>query len=144
MCWRRRSFGQARGDRHLVFGRTAVLPFTPSTVRRRALDAWAAAGPEPLSPHEARHCFVSYLIASRMNPKQVQTYVGHTYNVYGHLLDGDVDTARAGSTRSEADLAGECCRRMCRAQVARNEEALLLQGLGSTATGIRKAGLPQS
>ena len=34
-----------------------------------------------------------------MNPKQVQTFVGHTdirttFNVYGHLLPGDVDTAR--------------------------------------------------
>jgi integrase len=34
-----------------------------------------------------------------MNPKQVQTFIGHTdirttFNVYGHLLPGDVDTAR--------------------------------------------------
>ena len=41
----------------------------------------------------------SYLIASGLNPKQVQTYVGHTdirttFNVYGHVLEGDVDEAR--------------------------------------------------
>jgi integrase len=44
-----------------------------------------------------------------MNPKQVQTYVGHTdirttFNVYGHLLDGDVDNARAALDRL---LSGE-------------------------------------
>jgi integrase len=89
-----------RADDDLVFGRSPTLPFTPSTVRRRVLAAWRAAGLEALTPHEARHTFASYLIASGMNPKQVQTYVGHTdirttFNVYGHLLDGDVDAARA-------------------------------------------------
>jgi integrase len=89
-----------RGDDEVVFGRSPTLPFTPSTVRRRAIAAWTAARLEPLSPHEARHTFASYLIASGMNPKQVQVFVGHndirtTFNVYGHLLDGDVDTARA-------------------------------------------------
>jgi integrase len=88
-----------RADNDLVFGRTPDLPFVPSTVRRRALTAWRAAGLEPMTPHAARHTFASYLIASGMNPKQVQTFVGHTdirttFNVYGHLLPGDVDTAR--------------------------------------------------
>jgi integrase len=32
-----------RGDADLVFGRSPTLPFVPSTVRRRALDAWNAA-----------------------------------------------------------------------------------------------------
>ena len=63
---------------------------------------------EPLTPHEAPHTFASYLIANGMNPKQVQTYVGHTdiratFNRYGHLLDGDVDTARRRSTRCWTD-----------------------------------------
>ena len=88
-----------RTGQDLVFGRTADLPFVPSTVRRRALTAWKAAGLEAMTPHAARHTFASYLIASGMNPKQVQTFVGHTdirttFNVYGHLLPGDVDTAR--------------------------------------------------
>jgi integrase len=88
--------GRAEG---LVFGRSPTLPFTPSTVRRRALDAWKAAGLEPMTPHEARHTFASYLIATGMNPKQVQTYVGHTdirttFNRYGHLMPGDVEGAR--------------------------------------------------
>ena len=39
----------------LVFGRTATLPFIPSTVRRRALAAWEAADLEPIALHECRH-----------------------------------------------------------------------------------------
>ncbi len=88
--------GRAEG---LVFGRSPTLPFTPSAVRRRAVDAWKAAGLEPMTPHEARHTFASYPIATGMNAKQVQTYVGHTdirttFNAYGHLMPGDVDSAR--------------------------------------------------
>ena len=89
-----------RGGTDLVFGRTASLPFTPSTVRARARAAWQAASLEPLSPHAARHTCASYLIAAGLNPKQVQTYIGHsdvrtTFNVYGHLLPGDEATAAA-------------------------------------------------
>lgn len=77
----------------LVFGRTGELPFMPSTVRARALKAWGAAGLEPLTPHEARHCAASYLIAANLNPKQLSVYIGHsdirtTYNRYGHLMPG--------------------------------------------------------
>ncbi|MCZ4492087.1 MAG: site-specific integrase, partial [Conexibacter sp.] len=89
-----------RADDDLVFGRSASLPFIPSTTRRRALKAWEAAGLEPLSPHEARHTCASYLIAAGLNPKQVQTYIGHsdirtTFNIYGHLLPGDEAKAAA-------------------------------------------------
>jgi integrase len=42
-----------RGDPDaFVFGRSATLPFVPSTVRREALAAWEAAGLKPISPHE--------------------------------------------------------------------------------------------
>jgi integrase len=61
--------GRAEG---LVFGRSPTLPFTPSTVRRRAVDAWMAAGFEAMTPHEARHTFASYLIATGMNAKQAR------------------------------------------------------------------------
>jgi integrase len=97
----------------LVFGRTAELPFIPSTVRNRALAAWKAenerrvkeaekAGDDPdsvellkpLKLHEGRHCAASYLIAAGLNPKQLSIYIGHsdirtTYNRYGHLMPGD-------------------------------------------------------
>ena len=78
----------------LVFGRTATLPFVRSTVRSRARRAWQAAGMDPLTPHEARHCAASYLIAAGLNAKQLSVYIGHsdirtTYNRYGHLMPGD-------------------------------------------------------
>jgi integrase len=96
----------------LVYGRTAELPFIPSTIRRHALKAWKDANdriveaasrtgrdvePEelykPLTPHEARHCAASYLIAAGLNPKELSVYIGHsdvrtTFNRYGHLMPG--------------------------------------------------------
>jgi integrase len=89
-----------RGDDDLVFGRTATLPFVPTTVRSRARKAWKAAGLEPLTPHEARHCAASYLIAAGVNDKELTTYIGHsdirtTYNVYGHLMPGNEREAAA-------------------------------------------------
>ena len=89
-----------RNADELVFGRTATLPFVPSTTRRRALAAWGTVGLEPLTPHEARHTCASYLIAAGLNPKQIQTYIGHsdvrtTFNVYSHLLPGDEAKAAA-------------------------------------------------
>ena len=82
----------------LVFGMTATHPFDPSTVRRRALAAWAAAGLEPISLHEGRHTCASGLIASGANAKTIQTVMGHatiavTFDVYGHLMPGGLDEA---------------------------------------------------
>lgn len=82
----------------LIFGRTAQLPFVPSTVGARAQRAWGSRGLEPLTPHEARHCAVSYFIAAGMNAKQISVYVGHgdvrqTWNRYGHLMPGDESEA---------------------------------------------------
>jgi integrase len=87
-----------RGGNALIFGRTDTLPFVPSTIRRRARDAWKAAGLEPLTLHEARHCAASYLIAAGLNAKELSTYIGHadirvTYNRYGHLMPGGEELA---------------------------------------------------
>jgi len=107
-----------RDGEDLVFGRTAAEPFVRSTVRARALRAWGwrqvresqtTGGKttwlkahddalDPLTPHEARHCAVSYMIAAGMNPKQISVYIGHgdvrqTWNRYGHLMPGDEQTA---------------------------------------------------
>jgi hypothetical protein len=51
-----------RDGEELVFGRTAAEAFFASTIRARANKAWQAAGPEPITPHEARHCAISYFI----------------------------------------------------------------------------------
>src|SRR3954453_8022288 len=85
-----------RSDDDLVFGRTASEPFIPSTVRRRALDAWEAANDRateaaeregrkvepsqllaPIALHEARHTCASTFIAAGANPKVIQTVMGH-------------------------------------------------------------------
>lgn len=116
-----------RGGDDLVFGRTAELPFVPTTVRRRALKAWtdaneriaqeaARAGREvepgelyaPLTPHEARHCAASYLIAAGLNAKELSVYIGHsdvrtTFNRYGHLMPGG---ERAAVAKLDAFLEG--------------------------------------
>lgn len=102
-----------RSESDLVFGRTPREAFIRTTVRRRAIRAVEnhnakvraraqAEGRdlrddelvELLTPHEARHTAASYLIAAGLNAKQLQTYIGHsdirtTYNVYGHLFEGD-------------------------------------------------------
>ena len=54
-----------RDGRDLVFGRTATEAFFASTIRARANKAWKQAGLQPLTPHEARHCAISYFIAAR-------------------------------------------------------------------------------
>jgi integrase len=97
-----------RDGADLVFGRTRTLPFIPSTVRTRARDAWAAVGLEPLSPHEARHCAVSYFRAAGYDWKEIQVWVGHsdvgtTMNVYAKLLPG---SHREAAAKLDAFLAG--------------------------------------
>ena len=88
-----------REGRDLVFGRTATEAFFASTIRARANKAWKAAGLEPPTPHEARHCAISYFIAAGLDWKQISTWAGHgdvrqTWNRYGHLVPGGEDTAR--------------------------------------------------
>jgi integrase len=77
----------------LVFGRTASLPFVASTVRAKALKDWKAAGLEPITLHQARHNFASFLIAGGANAKALSVVMGHasidiTFNRYGHLMPG--------------------------------------------------------
>jgi integrase len=83
----------------LVFGRTATEAFFASTLRARANKAWEAAGLDPITPHEARHCAISYFIAAGLDWKQISTWAGHgdvrqTWNRYGHLVPGGEEAAR--------------------------------------------------
>ena len=83
----------------LVFGRTKTEAFFASTLRARANKAWLQAGLEPITPHEARHCAISYFIAAGLDWKQISTWAGHgdvrqTWNRYGHLVPGGEDAAR--------------------------------------------------
>jgi integrase len=109
-----------RDGHDLVFGATADVPFEPSTVRRRALAAWgwkSGKNPEPDGPHritvkaredalepvglhDARHTFASLMIAAGVNAKALSVVMGHesvafTFDVYGKLMPGGEDEARA-------------------------------------------------
>ncbi len=58
---------------------------------KRVRKAWAAAEMERITPHEGRHTFASYLIASGLNAKAVTVLMGHssiqiTFDRYGHLF----------------------------------------------------------
>ncbi len=83
----------------LVFGRTATEVFYASTIRARANKAWKAAGLEPITPHEARHCAISYFIAAGLDWTEISTWAGHgdvrqTWNRYGHLVPAGEEQAR--------------------------------------------------
>jgi hypothetical protein len=83
----------------LVFGRTKTEAFFASTIRARANKAWTQAGLEPITPHEERHCAISYFIAAGLDWKQMSTWAGHgdvrqTWNRYGHLVPGGEEQAR--------------------------------------------------
>ncbi len=89
-----------RTGEELVFGRTAVDPFVPSSLDNHAQECWAAAELEPITLHEARHTFASLLIDSGANAKAIQEFMGHskiqtTFDTYGHLLPGSHDEVRA-------------------------------------------------
>ncbi len=77
----------------LVFGREDGTPFATSSVSQRANKAWRAAGLRGITLHECRHTFASLMIAARVNPKALQTFMGHssitvTLDRYGHLFPG--------------------------------------------------------
>jgi integrase len=106
-----------RGD-DLVFGRTASEPFTPSSVRTRALGAWAATvvgaflrgepiALEPIGLHECRHTYVSLMHAAGNSLETIGDLVGHssTYmtDKYRHLLEATRTDAAAAL---DALLAG--------------------------------------
>jgi len=85
-----------------VFGRTAEYPFTPKTISRRSLEAWEAAGLDPVVLHEARHTCASVMIAAGVNAKALSTIMVHatitmTFDHYGHLTPGALDEAEAAA-----------------------------------------------
>jgi integrase len=77
----------------LVFGRADGTPFATSTISKRANDGWRQAQLRPITLHECRHTFASLMIAAGVNPKALQTFMGHssitvTLDRYGHLFPG--------------------------------------------------------
>lgn len=60
------------------------------SARRCAVEAWKLT---PITLHECRHTFASLIIAAGVNPKALQTFMGHssitvTLDRYGHLFPG--------------------------------------------------------
>lgn len=100
-------------DDQLVFARShwpmrgsddPDAPFSYFAVRRRAGDAWKAAGLEPIGFHECRHACASNYLAAGVPMQVVQAIMGHssittTVNSYGHLRSTAVDDARADLNR---------------------------------------------
>jgi len=79
-----------RGGSDLVFGRTPTAPFIPSTVRRRAIEAWEAADLEPIALHECRHTATTEMRAAGLDFKIIQSIIGHssvttTFDRYTHV-----------------------------------------------------------
>jgi len=81
------------GTGRLVFGQND-RPFAPKPLRGRAVRSWDAAGLTPISLHECRHTYASFMIAAGVNAKSLSTYLGHanistTFDLYGHLMPGN-------------------------------------------------------
>jgi integrase len=99
----------------LVFGRTAERPFCPTSVSKRAREAWEVAELKGLTLHECRHTFASFAIAAGANAKTLSTYMGHAnisipLDRYGHLMPG-----------SEQEFAGLLAAYLDRAEKRANE-----------------------
>jgi integrase len=106
----RRSTG--RMGAALVFGRTAAVPFSTSSVHRRAVEAWKDAGLPPVGLHLARHACVSFMAAAGVPVTDAQTFAGHsdyrtTASIYTHTLPGaEAEAARrVGAFLSDAQGA---------------------------------------
>lgn len=85
-------------DDGLAFGRADGTPFATSTISKRANQAWREARLRPTTLHECRHTFASLMIVAGVNPKALQTFMGHasitvTLDRYGHLFPGSEEQA---------------------------------------------------
>lgn len=69
-------------------------------LQHRSERAWKAAKLSSITPHTARHSYASIAIAAGVQPKALQTFMGHesittTLNRYGHLYKSERETAVA-------------------------------------------------
>jgi integrase len=92
----------ARSD--FVFAIASGSPFDPPNVLRVARRHWKLAGLAPISFHECRHSYASFMIAAGVNAKALSVFMGHssiqiTLDRYGHLMPG--------SEREAAELLDE-------------------------------------
>src|SRR5439155_14995936 len=109
---------QGRGGQGFVFAGKNGRPFDPTTVMSRAGRYWLRAGLTPITLHECRHSFASFMIAAGVNVKALSSYMGHstitvTLDRYGHLLPGNereaADLLDSWLERSHSSLASTPC-----------------------------------
>ena len=103
----------------LVFGRDEEKAFTTTWKNKLAKRAWEQAGINPITMHECRHSFASFLIASGANVKDVQTAMGHaTVQLTARHLRKSFPGARGGVGREAGrvprDGAYGLCSTRCR------------------------------
>lgn len=110
----------AAGPHELIITNRLGKPAQRSSFGDCWRDAVAAAGlPKGTRFHDLRHFYASSLIASNLNPKIIQSRLGHatiaeTMDTYGHLFPDDEDLGRGAV---ETVLAN------ARAEQGRNERA---------------------
>jgi integrase len=84
--------GRAGAD--FVFGKTADVPFEPTSTGRRARKAWEAAALEPVGLHQCRHAHGSFLDAAGVSEARADRYMGHAGRTvadrYRHRLRGQL------------------------------------------------------
>lgn len=83
-------------------GQVRVFRSAPWVIKAgpRAVRRWDKAKLSPITLHEGRHTYASFMIAAGVNAKALAAFMGHaniavTYDLYGHLFPG-----------SEAEAAG--------------------------------------
>jgi integrase len=109
----------ATGGQGIVFTRSdPCQPFSSVASQKRADKAWEAAGLGRLTLHECRHSYASFMIDAGVNPKALQTFMGHssitvTLDLYGHLMPGgEAEAAALADTylKAQEDRAAEQAR----------------------------------
>ncbi len=105
---------RAAGPDALLFGLNAETPFEPKNVVRKASAAWKAANAkraeeaakreeepvllEPITPHECRHSFSTFLDHAGVSESRADRLMGHSNGAvsarYRHLLPGQLEEDR--------------------------------------------------
>lgn len=84
-----------RGGFDLVFGRSAVDRFVPTTVNRTARRAWDKAGLVSITLHEARHSAATLGSYAGLGDLELTHIMGHssvnvTKDIYGHVREDQI------------------------------------------------------
>lgn len=102
--------GKLWTDHGFIFANTIGEPYSQWMLSGECKKILKAAGlPASFSPYSTRHTMASNLLSAGVNPKAVQTRLGHkristTLDEYGHVLPGEQE---AVSEKIERLLSGE-------------------------------------